>query len=206
MTTLVVVRHAEAEGNPERRFIGQCDVALSELGRRQADSLARRLAGLPISRIVSSDLCRALDTVTPLSEALGIPIDTDPRLREIANGEWGMLLPDEIAAGWPELWARYQDGEDVLRPGGESWNEVRARVLAAVEEIVREGADETVVVSTHAGPILSLLGWAAGAPARGSVFFGPFGRLDNASISMVALPGPRLLTVNDTGHLSSGPV
>lgn len=206
MPTLVLVRHAEAEGNLEHRFIGQSDVVLSPMGREQARALTERLAPLPVCRVVSSDLCRAVDTVTPVAEAQDLPVEVDPRLREIANGEWGMLLPDEIATGWPELWVRYQDGEDVLRPGGESWAEVRARTVAAVTEIAVSAAeDDVMVIGTHAGPILSLLAWAVGIPAGRGVFAGPFGRLDNASITELALPGPLILAVNDTGHLPRKP-
>ncbi|MGH8937449.1 MAG: histidine phosphatase family protein [Acidimicrobiia bacterium] len=202
MPTLVLVRHAEAEGNLEHRFIGQGDVVLSPTGQEQVRAVTERLSALSVGRVVSSDLCRAVDTVTPLAEARGLPVEIDPRLREIANGEWGMLLPDEIASGWPDLWVRYEGGEDVLRPGGESWADVRARTVAAVEEIATSAAEENVVViGTHAGPILSLLAWAVGIPAGRGVFAGPFGRLDNASITELALPGPLILAVNDTGHL-----
>lgn len=200
MPDLLLVRHAEAEGNRERRFIGQADVGLSDLGRHQAEALVRRLAPLPVRRVVSSDLRRARDTVGPLAEVLGLPLETDPRLREIANGDWGMLLPDEIETGWPDLWVRYQEGEDVLRPGGESWADVRARAVGAIEEL-EDGEEGMVVVGSHAGPILCLLNWAAGLTPDGNIFHGAFHRLDNASISVIVLPGPRLLAVNDTGHL-----
>ncbi len=63
--------------------------------------------------------------------------------------------------------------------------------------------DDTVLMGTHAGPALGLLRWAIGLPLEGSVWTGPFGRLHNTSISTISLPGPRLHTVNDTGHLGT---
>ncbi len=106
--TLLLVRHGEAEGNKERRFIGQSDVPLSGLGRRQALAIADRLTEVPISRIVSSDLQRARDTVSPLAEMLQLAVDTNKGLREIENGEWSGLLASEIEQLWPEMWDEYR--------------------------------------------------------------------------------------------------
>ena len=197
---VLLLRHAEAEGNAERRFIGQADVGLSPLGRRQAEVLARRLRTMPITRIVSSDLRRCVDTVGGLAESLGVDIETDQRWREIANGQWGGLVADEIAQRWPDAWQRYRGGEDVDRPDGERWADVRIRVVAVFEELAAElGEEDLAVVSTHGGPGGVLALWAAGI--SGTAFGGPFGPLANASITTLSLPGPKLLGVNDVGHL-----
>jgi broad specificity phosphatase PhoE len=198
--TVIVLRHAEAEGNAERRFIGQDDVGLSPLGRRQADALTRRLRTMPVTRIVSSDLRRCLATVQAFAAGAGLEIETDPRWREIANGQWGGLVADQIAQRWPDAWQRYRGGEDVDRPDGERWADVRARVVAAFEELAAQlTEDDLVVVSTHGGPGAVLALWATGL--TGTAFGGPFGPLANASITTLTLPGPRLLGVNDVGHL-----
>jgi len=198
--TILLLRHAEAEGNAERRFIGQQDVALSALGRKQVEALTRRLRLMPVTRIVSSDLERCVDTVRGLAEELGLEIKIDRRWREIANGQWGGLVGDEIAQRWPEAWQRYRRGEDVARPDGERWADVRVRVVAAFEELTDGLADhEVVVVSTHGGPGALLAMWATGL--SGTAFGGPFGPLANASITTLGLPGPRLLGINDVGHM-----
>ncbi|MDH3605717.1 MAG: histidine phosphatase family protein [Acidimicrobiia bacterium] len=202
MTRLLVVRHGEAEGNREHRFIGQTDVPLTELGSQQVARLTQRLAGVEISRVVSSDLRRAADTVIPTAEALGLEVHYDERLREIANGEWANLVAADVEARWPDLWSRYRQGEDVERPGGESWTDVQVRAVQAIEELVAAlDKDDTVLVGTHAGPALGILRWAIGAPPEGTVWGLPFGALHNTSISTISLPGPRLHTLNDTGHL-----
>ena len=202
MTRLLIVRHGEAEGNREHRFIGQSDVPLTETGRAQSAALTKRLLGVGISRIFCSDLRRVTETIYPLAEMIGIAIEADARLREIANGEWADMVAADVAAGWPDLWARYQDGEDVDRPGGENWTSVQTRAVAAIEDIIKTcQEDDVVLVGTHAGPALGILRWATGLEPRGNVFNGPFGALHNTSISTISLPGPRLHTVNDTGHL-----
>lgn len=204
MSRLLIVRHGEAEGNREHRFIGQSNVPLTEFGRAQVTLLTQRLSGLGISRVVSSDLRRAADTVIPTAEALGMEIRYDKRLREIANGEWANLTAVDVEARWPDLWNRYRDGEDVDRPGGESWADVQTRAVEAIEELVEMlDDDETVLVGTHAGPAIGILRWAIGLPREGTLWGGPFGKLHNTSISTISVPGPRLQTLNDTGHLES---
>ncbi len=198
---LLIVRHGEAEGNRDHRFIGQHDVPLSELGRRQADAVADRLERLGVDRIVASDLARARDTGAPLADRLGLPIEEDPRLREIRNGEWAMRLPEEIADQWPDLWARYRSGEDVQRPGGERWADVGVRVRAALDDFAAADAGVTVVFA-HGGPVLWSVYWALGIPLEVQLFQGPAHPASNASITTIGLPGPKLRSYNETSHLT----
>ncbi|MGH8926054.1 MAG: histidine phosphatase family protein [Acidimicrobiia bacterium] len=199
MTIALVIRHGQAEGNSDHRFIGQTDVSLDELGRHQAEALRKRLAALPIQRIVSSDLARARDTIAPGAAALGLPVATDPRLREIANGEWSGLLPTEIKEGWPDMWQAYVDGEDVERPGGESWRKVRSRVVECITEL--KGTEELMAISTHGGPALCLVNWALGLEPGGNIFKGRLGAVENIALNVIDLEGPRLLAYNDLGHV-----
>src|SRR5690606_28850693 len=113
MGRLVLVLHAEAAGNPEHRFIGQTDVALTGRGRRRAEAVGLRLRSVPVDRVVSSDLMRAADTAAAIAGVLDRTVELEPRLREIHNGEWAGLTPEEILAGWPDMFTRYRGGEDV---------------------------------------------------------------------------------------------
>ncbi len=199
--TYVLVRHGEAEGNREHRFIGQLNVPLSEFGRRQAGLVSQRLAEAGVTRIISSDLSRATDTVAPLA-ATGVPLRLDDRLREINNGEWGGKSPEEIQAGWPEMWERYRSGEDVPRPGGERWIDVQTRAVAAIAADAATAADgDVVAVSSHGGTSMAILMWALGITIDGAIFRGPFAPLRNASVSTLLLPSRRIGSVNDVGHL-----
>lgn len=202
MATLLVVRHGQAEGNGSHRFIGQSQMPLTAEGRHQADALADRLVAAPVTRLVASDLDRAIATLEPLAARLRLSIEPDPRLREIDNGEWTGLVPTEIADGWPEMWLDYVGGADVDRPGGERWSEVAARVVPVAEELLT--TEGMVVMATHGGPGLVLAAWAAGLPTEGNIFRGRLGALDNASITVID-PGPRLVGFNDVGHLGVSP-
>lgn len=200
MAALILVRHGEAEGNGDHRFIGQSEMPLTEEGRRQSGLVADRLAHVPITRIVASDLSRTMATMEPLAERLGLPVEPEPRLREIANGEWTGLLPGEIESRWPEMWVDYVSGIDVARPGGERWADVSARVVPVAEELL--AGEGIVAVGAHGGPILIMALWAVGVRVEGNIFRGPLAALNNTSVTVID-PGPRLAAFNDVGHLGA---
>jgi broad specificity phosphatase PhoE len=202
MATLVVVRHCQADGNEEHRFIGHTQSHLTDVGYRQAEALASRLEGESVTRIVTSDLVRCVETVTPLTERLDIRIETDVRLREIHNGDWTGFLPEEISGRWPALWDDYVRGADVQRPSGERWADVAARVVPVAEQLLAE--DGVVLVSTHSGPALIMARWASGSQVAGNVFQGRLGALHNGSVTVIGA-GPRLVSFNDVGHLAALP-
>ena len=198
MGRLVLIRHAQAEGNAEHRFIGQTDVPLTALGRRQAEAVGLRLRTADIARVVSSDLSRTADTAAAIAAVSETPVEFEPAIREIHNGEWAGLKPEEIARGWPDLWNRYRGGEDVQRPGGERWADVRARTLAVLERLL--SLDGVSVVVSHGGPIVIGAHWATGHIIEGNVFRGSLGAVQNTALTVID-QGPKLTAFNDVGHL-----
>ena len=81
MTTLYFVRHGESRANVDKVFTGQTDVPLSDRGMRQAEELKERLLSLRPDAFFSSDLLRAVQTVTPAAEALGLAVRPEKGLR-----------------------------------------------------------------------------------------------------------------------------
>jgi broad specificity phosphatase PhoE len=157
LTTLYLVRHGETLWNVEGRYQGQLDPPLNERGEAQARAAARELAAVDVEAIYSSDLARAHQTAQALAELTALPVVTDPRLREIDQGGWQGILIDEIRSQWPEEIARWeQQPWDCCPPGGERLQELQARILEAIGEIVRRHPDGTVAVFTHKLPIALL--------------------------------------------------
>jgi probable phosphoglycerate mutase len=196
---LSVIRHGQAEGNTSHRLIGWADVPLDEVGRNQADIVGRRLVSAGVERIVSSDIARARQTAAPLAEMLGLEVELDPRLREIDNGDWTGLLPAEIEARWPELWHAYVGGEDVDRPGGERWCDVRQRIRQCMEELTTDS--RFTAVFTHGGPIMLAAEWALDIVLPGNIFRGVLAAPANTSITSV--DEGKLVTYADAGHLGA---
>ena len=158
MTRLILVRHGETDWNVEGRYQGQSDVPLNKAGRLQAAEMRPQIQALLPAAIYSSDLVRARETAEILAGPLGIPVQVDPRFREIHLGEWEGLLFDEIQARYSGLLKlRREDPAKVSAPGGETVAHVRDRVLAATKEIIEVHGDQTVVVVAHGLPLAILI-------------------------------------------------
>jgi len=150
MTYLYLIRHGETDWNVERRWQGHADVPLNERGLQQSAHIAQQLAGAGLTAIYSSDLQRALDTARALSAATGLPVQTDPRLREINQGEWQGLLAEDVEARYGDILRRRRlNPLDAGPPGGETVKQVLDRVIAAIDEIRRHHPLERVAVVSH---------------------------------------------------------
>lgn len=183
MTTLCFVRHGESRANVDKVFTGQTDVPLSDRGMRQAEELKERLLSLRPDAFFSSDLLRAVQTVTPAAEALGLAVRPEKDLREIDGGQWEGKPFGTIARAYPEDYARWTENIGLARcTGGESLEEVQTRGLAAVLRIAHENDGKTVVLATHAAMIRALTCAFRGLPLSEMQRI-PF--VPNASLSTV---------------------
>ena len=150
MTQLCLVRHGQTDWNLEGRYQGQSDVPLNENGLAQARSLIERLNGRTFAAVYSSDLKRARQTAKPIANKLGLPVQIEPRLREINQGEWEGVLVEDIKARYAEIWSqRTVDPASVRPPGGETVSEVAERVYAALDGIARLFPTERVLIVSH---------------------------------------------------------
>lgn len=161
-TTIYLARHGETPWNQEGRWQGRTDIALSETGRAQAATLAIRLARLGdrIGRVLTSDLCRALETAEIVSRALGLPPPVvDARLRERGFGVFEGLTREECLSRYPAEWARYEQDRRLHPPGGEPQEEVAERFSTAVGEALagHPAGDGALLIVAHGGALRSFL-------------------------------------------------
>lgn len=153
--TVVLWRHGRTEYNATARLQGQVDIPLDEVGRWQAEQAARDLAERHgPTRIVSSDLGRAVATAQALSALIGVEVEVDRRLRERSFGDWEGLNAEEISARWPEEYTVWRDGRDPHREGSETRAAVAARMAEAVgDHAASTPPDGTLVVVSHGAAI-----------------------------------------------------
>ncbi len=151
MTTLILARHGETDWNRELRIQGSSDIELNELGRKQAHALAQELEHVELQAIYTSDLSRARATAQAVAASHGLDVRLDPRLRERSFGCWEGLTREDVAA-LPE--GSQHDGE--------SNDEVRERVLEAVQAIADTHPGEQVLVVSHGGALNTLWHHALG--------------------------------------------
>ncbi len=177
MTRLHLVRHGPTHA---KTMVGWSDLPadLSDL-----DVLARLQAYLPSSALlVSSDLTRAVDTATAI-QANRQRLPHHPDLREIHFGQWELKSFAQIEAEDPERAFAYWDTPgDVRPPGGESWNQVRGRVDAAIDLLIANHPGADIIVVAHFGAILTQLQRALSLDAQQTFAH----RIDNLSVSEIA--------------------
>jgi glucosyl-3-phosphoglycerate phosphatase len=163
---IVLWRHGRTEWNASRRFQGQTDIPLDQIGIAQARHAAEQLATLQPRRIISSDLQRAFVTAQTLSDLCNVPVISDPGLRETFAGVWEGLTREEIVRDYGNELAAWAAGSD-LRPGGngESRTEVAARMLTVINrELEHVGTGQTIVVVTHGGSARAVIAQLIGLP------------------------------------------
>jgi probable phosphoglycerate mutase len=161
----IMVRHGESEGNRDRRFTITTETPLTDRGRQQARVAARRITQLFRPEIiVSSPFTRARQTSAILAEELRLPIEIVHDLHERDLG----CLKGQSYEALREM-VRTDPGYDptngwAWKPeGGESYEDVRQRVIVAIEELRNRYAGREIVVVSHGGVMLSVWAHIAGA-------------------------------------------
>lgn len=153
-THLFLIRHGETEWNVEGRYQGQADPPLNEHGLRQATELSERLGQVDLELLYTSPLLRSEQTAEIISRKLAIPIYKDERLMEINQGDWQTRLRSEIEELYPDLFKRWEiEPWEVTPPGGESLQQVRQRVFAAIDELLQIHAGKRIGIVSHRIPI-----------------------------------------------------
>lgn len=193
----LLVRHGQSTFNVEGRLPSQLPgVALTDVGRRQAQQAAIGLASLRLSAVVTSPLERARDTAAVIARGQGLPLREDPRLMDTEMGRFAGRKISEISddTAWKAFLAKPTEPPE----GFEGFNQVRDRVVAAIEDLRADPTvgDEVVVVA-HADVIKLILAHYTGVPLDGARFI----VIGNASVSVLAFTeehSPTLLATNWT--------
>jgi broad specificity phosphatase PhoE len=204
-THVILIRHAQSQGNAEGRFGGHTATPLSPRGRRQARATARALAVEHITAIYSSDLRRAVETAEPLARLARLEIQPTEAFRERSVGIMEGLTFEEAAQAHPEQYAALlrRDFEHVMS-GGESYRQLLDRARAKLDEAIEQHRGGRIAIFSHTGTIciliLHLLG-ALDAPELKPVWI----TTSNCGVSRFDLREDgflRVASLNDTTHLS----
>ena len=184
-TCLYLLRHAEVEARYQRIFGGRIDMGLSPLGHEQAVSLANYVRGKKPDAIYASPMKRAQLTLAPLlasaSQDARAPVLLEG-LREVDFGDWTGLSWEEVAAKFQLKPSQWLDQlERAAIPNAESGRAFRARVEPCLQQILREGAGQSVAVLCHGGTIRMILSLLLDLPLPKMASF----EIDYASVTEV---------------------
>ncbi len=202
MTRLLLIRHGHVEGIDVPRFRGREDVPLTALGRRQAQAAAQRLAAhWRIDALYTSPLQRCVETAALIAAACGAPSATLAQLIDLDYGNWQWKTHAEAREAQPALFERWKSTPQLMRfPGGESLQDLLARVADALREMLERHRDGTVALVSHDSAIRALLLLLLDQPLSAYWLL----QQHPCAINEVLLDGVRVqvLRINDTAHLA----
>jgi alpha-ribazole phosphatase len=199
LSRLLLVRHGRTKLHQADRFWGSTDIALSDIGIRQAQRLHDRLAKEKLNAVYTSTLSRARATADIITSRRKTEITVCEELNECNFGYIEGLTFDEIQRLHPEL------AEDLLRwkavsfPGGESLEDLDKRVRSFLDRLDKHKEKETVLIVAHGGPLRLIICNLLGLGLEHWLKL----RVEQASLSiMETYPQGNILTLlNDTSHL-----
>lgn len=201
MTRVYLIRHGEAEGNLYRRVHGWYDGALTAAGRRQLACLADRFRTIPLDAVYASDLRRAQDTAKAVAEPKGLPVETEPALREMGLGVYEDMPFGELAYRHPEAQRRYLSYSPHFAPqGGETFRQVAQRIAPAFFRLAAAHSGQTIALVSHNTAIRCLQSSLRGKhPGQ----LPDLPRCENTGVSCYEVRGDqfRILFENDASHL-----
>ena len=202
-TELILIRHGETVWNAQGRFQGQQDSPLTPKGVAQAQAVAAYLRDQGINALYTSDLGRTLETARHIAAATGLPVVSDPALRERNLGILEGLTRAEAETSYPAEFARYLAREpDFVLPEGESLLDVERRACEVLATLAERHRGERVAVVSHGGLLTAFARCILGVPVQLRTRFA----LRNASLSRALYNGAPpdewiLLSLGEVTHL-----
>lgn len=147
-TRVYLARHGQTPLNSAGLLRGHLDPHLDAVGRNEAQRLASALVGRDIGIIVTSPLRRAVETAEAVASRVGQVVRTDSRFVDRNYGRW---------AGQPRKAVEEKWGSLDHAPGVESGNEVRARALDGLDDLVARETGGVALVVSHDAVLRVLL-------------------------------------------------
>jgi len=156
LTTLYIVRHGQTDWNDQHLIQGHTDIALNEIGEKQANDLRAELKNIKFDKVFSSDLVRAKRTAEILVLERELEVETTNILRELNYGEfegspskgffeafddWRLLSEEERK--------KHNDFEKFSKV--ESWDDISSRLITFLREVSIGFMGQTILITTHGG-------------------------------------------------------
>ena len=190
MTTIYLIRHAEAEGNLYRRIHGWYNALITDNGFAQIAALQRRFQDIHIDAVWSSDLYRTQTTARAVYVPKGLELHTDPGLREVHMGDWEDKPWGEVYHFDGDRIALFNRSDPTWQaPNGESLGQVGERVHDALCRIAGGYPDKTIAVFCHGTAIRQLLAMVKGVAPQD---WHKMGHSENTAVTRLFYDGGRL--------------
>ena len=206
MTTIYLIRHAQAEGNLYRRCHSWHNGLITVKGRTQIEALEQRFEGVHFDAVYSSDLYRTMTTARAIYRSRNLPLHIDPALREIGAGVWEDIPWGQILYDHRDSLAAFLRCDPTWQvEGSETFPHVRQRMVSSLTRIAAAHPGQTVAVVSHGCAIRAGLSAFLGlAPEQMCQI--PLG--DNTSVARLEAENGqiRVYRYNDESHLPNSDI
>lgn len=184
MLTLILIRHALTEANEHKIFSGFKETPVSQIGKKQIESLTKVFEDYKIDAIYTSPSNRAIETVKDIAARHSGRIQIAEELREIHFGDFEGMSFQTIKEQHPDEITKMMDlGDDYIYPNGESLVQSYKRTAEKIDYIKQAHNEQTVLICAHAGTIRNTLSHLM---SKGPSLHWHF-KIDNASRTVVTI-------------------
>jgi probable phosphoglycerate mutase len=153
---LLLARHAETAA-PHHFHGAESDIGLSDWGAQQGKLLGRALMRLHATALYCSGMLRAIRTAEPIGRACGLNAIVIPELHERRIGGLSGLSREEGWAIYAASKQRWIAGDlEYTHAGGESYGDIRRRIVPIFEQLAERHPGETIIVVAH-GVVIRVL-------------------------------------------------
>ena len=159
-TNLILVRHAECQGNIENRLSGITDFKLTKNGKEQLKPLGLELKNEKIDVIYSSPLRRAMETARAIAKYSNIKnIHMEHNLKEINYGVCDGVEWKEINERYPQIYKMWKEiyNYPVNIPLQEEYSEVQKRMINSIKKICTYNDGKNICIVSHGIAIQAFL-------------------------------------------------
>ena len=154
-TFVYMVRHGETILTPDRKFsgTGPLNPPLTDAGLAQAEKVAAEIAKIKPDVLIASPLQRTTQTAEAIARATGLTPIFDEVWYECNFGDWDGYSIQEVKEKWPEEYDSWLSSSAITPPGGESYDDVAARIEPAFDALAEKYPGQKVVIVTHNGVV-----------------------------------------------------
>lgn len=201
MTTIYLIRHAEAEGNLYRRIHGQYDSLITGRGYKQIAELEKRFEEVRIDYIYSSDLTRAKETAGAIYKKHGLELRLDQQLREVNMGVWEDLTWGEVERFEPNQLEYFNHDPSRWKIDGcEDFDTLQKRMTRAILAIANRHEGGSVAVVTHGSAIRTFICGVLNVPPQ-EIKRVPY--CDNTAVALLHIENDQITIKyqSDNSHL-----
>ncbi|MFW6304401.1 MAG: histidine phosphatase family protein [Candidatus Saliniplasma sp.] len=204
MIRVFIVRHGETEWNRERRFQGWEDSPLTTAGREQVLSLAERLKEYKLEYLYSSPSGRTMETARIIANMKDLDIIKEPGFKEINLGDLEGKRVEWVNENYPDILNDFWNDPVNYEPlSGESFYDLKNRVLDTLDNILNKHGGENVMIVSHAAASKMMLSFFEGRKLE-DLWEPP--ELKAASLSIVDIEEgeANIKFYGDTSHYRTG--